>query len=126
MPAVGAPGSFAVMTAPDAQPGFEAIVPPGSPGVTRWPRASCCASRLPSCARPSVACPLLVCVCEPTRPPRRRCDQDGRCAPRGEVLRYPVGHFEIYWRAVRAGRRRPDGLPAAPPGPGRLLAAAVR
>jgi poly(3-hydroxyalkanoate) synthetase len=45
----------------------------------------------------SVACPLLVCVCEgdQTAPPRAAIKM-GERAPRGEVLRYPVGHFEIY------------------------------
>ena len=120
MPAVGAPGSFAVMTAPDAQPGFEAIVPPGSP----WRNEVAArvmlrvATYRPVRSAASVACPLLVCVCErdQTTPPGAAIKM-GERAPRGEVLRYPVGHFEIYRRrAVRAGRRRPDGLPAAPPG----------
>jgi uncharacterized protein len=46
---------------------------------------------------PSVACPLLVCVCErdSTTPPGAAIKM-GERAPRGEVLRYPVGHFEIY------------------------------
>ena len=45
----------------------------------------------------SVACPLLVCVCErdQTTPPGAAIKM-GERAPRGEVLRYPVGHFEIY------------------------------
>jgi fermentation-respiration switch protein FrsA (DUF1100 family) len=46
---------------------------------------------------PSVACPLLVCVCErdSTTPPGAAIKM-GERAPHGEVLRYPVGHFEIY------------------------------
>ena len=120
MPAVGAPGSFAVMTAPDAQPGFEAIVPPGSP----WRNEVAArimlrvATYRPVRSAASVACPLLVCVCErdQTTPPGAAIKM-GERAPRGEVLRYPVGHFEIYLgepfeQAVAA----PDGLPAAPPG----------
>jgi pimeloyl-ACP methyl ester carboxylesterase len=48
-------------------------------------------------AAPSVACPLLVCVCErdSTTSPDAAIRM-GERAPRGEVLRYPVGHFEIY------------------------------
>ena len=99
MPAVGAPGSFAVMTAPDAQPGFEAIVPPGS----RWRNEVAArvmlrvATYRPVRSAASVACPLLVCVCEgdQTTPPGAAIKM-GERAPRGEVLRYPVGHFEIY------------------------------
>ena len=99
MPAVGPPGSFAVMTAPDAQPGLEAIVAPGS----RWRNEVSARVMLrvvtyrPVRAAPSVACPLLVCVCErdSTTSPDAAIRM-GERAPRGEVLRYPVGHFEIY------------------------------
>ena len=100
MPAVGAPGSFAVMTAPDAQPGFDGDRPAGLALAQRGGRArSCCASRptVPVRSAASVACPLLVCVCErdQTTPPGAAIKM-GERAPRGEVLRYPVGHFEIY------------------------------
>jgi uncharacterized protein len=99
MPAVGAPGSFAVMTAADAQPGMEAIVRQGS----RWRNEVAArvmlrvATYRPVRSAPSVACPLLVCVCErdSTTPPGAAIKM-GERAPRGEVLRYPVGHFEIY------------------------------
>jgi pimeloyl-ACP methyl ester carboxylesterase len=99
MPAVGAPGSFAVMTAPDAQPGFDALVPQGSP----WRNEVAArimlrvATYRPVRSAASVACPLLVCVCEgdQTTPPGAAIKM-GERAPRGEVLRYPVGHFEIY------------------------------
>jgi hypothetical protein len=41
--------------------------------------------------------PLLICVCDndattPTAPAVKA----GERAPRGEVLRYPYGHFDIY------------------------------
>ena len=99
MPAVGAPGSFAVMTAPDAQPGFDALVAQGSP----WRNEVAArimlrvATYRPVRSAASVACPLLVCVCEgdQTTPPGAAIKM-GERAPRGEVLRYPVGHFEIY------------------------------
>jgi uncharacterized protein len=58
MPAVGPAGTFAVMTAPDAKAGFDAIVPPDSP--------------------PGPAVKMA------------------ERAPRGEVARFPIGHFEIY------------------------------
>src|SRR4051812_11742611 len=63
MPAFVPPGSFAVMTAPDAQPGFEAIVPPGSP----WRNEVAArvmlrvATYRPVRSAASVICPLLVC-----------------------------------------------------------------
>jgi pimeloyl-ACP methyl ester carboxylesterase len=99
MPAVGPPGSFAVMTKPDAGPGFEAIVPAGS----RWRNEVAARVMLrvgtyrPVRSAPSVACPLLVCVCEhdSTTPPSAAIKM-GERAPRGEVIRYPIGHFDIY------------------------------
>ena len=60
----------------------------------------------------SVACPLLVCVCEgdQTTPPGAAIKM-GERAPRGEVLRYPVGHFEIY-SASRSSRPSPPRRPS--------------
>jgi uncharacterized protein len=99
MPAVGPPGSFAVMTQPDAQPGFEAIVPAGS----RWRNEVAARVMLriapyrPVRSATAVACPLLVCVCEgDTTTPPGAAIKMGERAPRGEVVRYPIGHFEIY------------------------------
>ena len=99
MPAVGPPGSFAVMTKPDAQPGLEAIVPAGS----RWRNEVAArvmlrvASYRPVRSAPSVACPLLVCVCDhDTTTPPAAAVKMGERAPRGEVIRYPIGHFDIY------------------------------
>jgi uncharacterized protein len=99
MPAVGPPGSFAVMTQPDAQPGFEAIVPAGS----RWRNEVAARVMLriapyrPVRSAASVTCPLLVCVCEgDTTTPPGAAVKMGERAPRGEVLRYPIGHFDIY------------------------------
>src|SRR3954452_6594530 len=94
------------------------------PGATRWPPASCCAARptLP-CARPPPQPTRLghlpadrrLVRGRPDHPAERR-DQDGRAraAWRGPALSgRPLR--DLSRRAGRAGRRRPDGLPAAPP-----------
>lgn len=99
MPAVGAPGSFAGMTAPEAEPGFTALVPPGS----RWRNEVAARVMLhvptyrPVAQASKVRCPLLVCVCDrdETTPPAAAARMAQR-APRGEAKHYPVGHFEIY------------------------------
>jgi uncharacterized protein len=99
IPAVGPPGSFAVMTKPDAQPGLEAIVPAGS----RWRNEVAARVMLrvalyrPVRSAAKVACPLLVCVCErdTTTPPGPAIEM-ARSAPRGELAQYPIGHFDIY------------------------------
>lgn len=99
IPAVGPPGSFAVMTAPEAEPGFEAIVPHGS----RWENRVAGRIMLTITAyRPTrhaadLRMPLLVAVCDAdaTTPPGPAVKVAER-APRGELVRYPYGHFDIY------------------------------
>jgi uncharacterized protein len=98
-PAVGEPGTLAAMTEPDAKPGFDAIVPPESLWRNEF------AARLmlrfpfyrPGLKSQQLTMPLLVCVCEndTTTPPASTIKAAGR-APRGELRRYPYGHFDIY------------------------------
>src|SRR5215208_487745 len=98
-PAVGEPGTLAAMTEPDAKPGFEAIVAPESLWRNEF------AARLmlrfpfyrPGLTTAHLAMPLLVCVCEndTTTPPGSTIKAAHR-APRGELRRYPHGHFDFY------------------------------
>lgn len=97
--AVGNPGTFAAMTGADAKPGFEALVPPESLWRNEF------AARLmlrfpfyrPGLKTTRLSMPLLVCVCEndTTTPPESTIKAAKR-APRGELRRYPYGHFDIY------------------------------
>jgi len=98
-PAVGEPGTLAAMTAADAKPGFEAIVPPES--LWRNEFAVRLMLRFPF-YRPGLKAaqlnmPVLVCVCEndTTTPPAPTVKAAER-APRGELRSYPYGHFDIY------------------------------
>lgn len=101
VPAVGPPGSVAAMTSPDAEPGFRSIVPPGS----RW-RNEVAARVLLRLDRPvgsarRVRCPLLVCACDRDAvTPVGGAIRIAERAPRGELVRYPIGHFEIYTGAA--------------------------
>ena len=99
VPAVGAPGTVAAMTAPDAQPGLAAIVGPES--LWRNEFAARLMLRFPF-YRPvrtarRLTMPVLVCVCDSdtTAPPGSTVTTAER-APRGELRRYPYGHFDIY------------------------------
>ena len=109
IPVVGPPGSYAVMTAPEAEPGFAEVVAPQS----RWQNAVGARVMLsvgrwrPVVAARSLQAPLLVCICDEdqTTPPGPAL-QMALNAPRGEVVHYPIGHFDIYTgedfeRAVR-------------------------
>lgn len=99
IPAAGPPGSFAAMTEPDALSGFAAIVPPDS--LWRNEIAARVMLSLPTFRPVRVASrltmPVLFCVCDhdTTTPPSSTVKAAGR-APRGELRRYPYGHFAIY------------------------------
>ena len=45
-----------------------------------------------------VRCPLFVAICDrdETTPPEPAAKLAEK-APRGELVRYPIGHFDIYW-----------------------------
>jgi dienelactone hydrolase len=95
----GPPGEVALMTSPDAYPGYLALMPDGVE-VRNEVTARIGVKLLPY--RPGrlaakVTCPILFCICEhdtvaPAKPTRRY----AATAPRGEVKLYPEGHFEIY------------------------------
>lgn len=95
----GPPGSLAVMTSPDADPGFRAIVPADS----RW-RGEVAARIMLNVGRyrpirdaRKVRCPLLLCVCDEDQvTPPESAVKAALSAPQGELRRYPIGHFEIY------------------------------
>ena len=99
IPAVGAPGTFAAMTEPDALSGFTAIVGPDS----LWRNEI--AARLmltmpgyrPVRAAERLTMPVLFCVCDAdtTTPPSSTITA-AESAPRGELRRYPYGHFAIH------------------------------
>lgn len=95
---VGAPGTLAAMSTPDAQPGYEAITGPTwrnevparfglTAGLYRPGRE---AARLP--------CPILVQIADrdATAPVRAAQDAAWLATGRAEVRTYPIGHFDIY------------------------------
>jgi dienelactone hydrolase len=99
IPAVGAPGTFAVMTTPDSEPGFKALLPPD----TNWENrvAGRIALRVgmyrPGRAAAKLPGPALFCVCDrDSLAPAEATVRFARSAPRGEIKRYPLGHFDIY------------------------------
>lgn len=99
VPAVGPPGTLAVMTTPDAQPGFERMTPPESLWENRV------AARIllhviryrPGRSALRLSHPALFCVCEKdTVTPAGPTLAYAASAQHGETKRYPVGHFDIY------------------------------
>lgn len=99
VPAVGPPGSFAMMSTPDAEPGFSGLTPAQTGWVNRVSARVGLAIGLyrPGRAVARLTCPVLFCVCERDAiTPAPRTLRYVATASRGEVRRYPVGHFDIY------------------------------
>jgi pimeloyl-ACP methyl ester carboxylesterase len=99
MAAVGEPGAVAAMTAPEAKPGFDALVGENS----KWRNEV--AARLmlrfafyrPRLKAAKLKMPLLMCLCDkdattPVAPALKAAER----APHSELRRYPYGHFDIY------------------------------
>ncbi len=103
IPAVNPPGGFAAMTAPEAQPGFEGIVPEGSDWRNEFAARQMLTLPLyrPVAKAKRLTMPLLVCVCDndETTLPKPAAKLAAR-APHGEAKHYPHGHFDIYHDAA--------------------------
>ena len=97
--AVGPPGSLAVMTTPDAEPGFRAIDPTGS--TWRNEAAARIALRVAS-YRPGrhagqISAPILFAIAQDDAiTPVPLAQAAAARAPHAEVRTYPGGHFDIY------------------------------
>jgi pimeloyl-ACP methyl ester carboxylesterase len=99
IPLAAKPGLLALMNAPDALPGYLALVPPGgtfvnevaarvAPTIT-WYRPGRAAKRVKS--------PILFCITDhDTVTPAEETLAYARTAPRGEIKQYDAGHFDIY------------------------------
>lgn len=99
VPSYGPPGSTALMTSPDSEPGVRALIPEGHdvPSEVAARFAVQIARHFPGRSARNVACPILFAICEsdavaPPGPTQKYAAQ----APRGEVKLYDAGHFDIY------------------------------
>lgn len=99
IPLAGPPGSVALMNAPDALPGYEALLPPET--TFRNEVAARVAPTImtyrPGRAVKKIKLPILFCVSntDSVTPPAQTL-RYARTAPRGEVRRYDAGHFDFY------------------------------
>ncbi|MGQ9573864.1 MAG: alpha/beta hydrolase [Thermoguttaceae bacterium] len=98
VPIVGPPGSLALMTTADAEPGYRAI----APRDFRWESAARIAVLLafyrPIRSARHIRCPVLIQIClHDSVAPRRAAEATLRAlGKRGHVQRYALGHFEVY------------------------------
>ena len=98
VPIVGPPGSLAAMTTPDAEPGFLAIAPPDFRNEVCARICLNVASYRPGLKTDRLSCPILVCACDKdsVAPVEAAAAAVCRAGARGELRRYPIGHFDIY------------------------------
>ncbi|GAA4100580.1 alpha/beta hydrolase [Nocardioides kongjuensis] len=95
----GAPGEKALMTAPDALPGYQALVPEGTTFVNEVAArvAPTITWHRPGKAARKVKVPILFCVCDhDSVTPAEETLAYARSAPKGEIKSYDAGHFDIY------------------------------
>ncbi|HSS25220.1 MAG TPA: alpha/beta fold hydrolase [Mycobacterium sp.] len=99
IPIAAPPGRLALMNAPDALPGYEALMPAGATFVNQ------AAARVvptittyrPGRAAKKINFPILFCVSDTdTVTPPAQTLAYARTAPRGEIKRYDAGHFDFY------------------------------
>ena len=99
IPLAGAPGSVALMNAPDALPGYQSLLPPRM--TFRNEAAARVAPTImayrPGRSAKKINFPILFCVSntDSVTPPAQTL-RYARTAPRGEIKRYDAGHFEFY------------------------------
>jgi dienelactone hydrolase len=95
----GSPGERALMTAPDALPGYLALVPEGTTFVNEVTArvAPTITRHRPGKAAKNVTMPILYCIPDhdSVTPPEETV-AFARTAPKGEIKRYDAGHFDIY------------------------------
>lgn len=96
---VGKRGDAALMTPPDAKPGYEALVPPGHepPGKVAARVALRIPFYYPGRSAAALECPALFCVAmKDSVAPSRSTIWHVRKARQGRIKRYRTGHFDLY------------------------------
>ena len=96
----GIPHSAALMTAPDAMPGYLKLVPKGVafPNKVAARIALQITTYFPGRLARDLACPTLFCVCEPdTVAPSKATLRHALKARHGQINLYREGHFDIYF-----------------------------
>lgn len=98
LPVVGAPGTMAVLTTPDSEPGYFAITPPDWVNQISLGWMLTLPLFRPNVIAAKLHCPVLFCIAEHDAvvPPAAVEDAAKRAGAKATVCRYPRGHFEIY------------------------------
>ncbi|MBI3226079.1 MAG: alpha/beta hydrolase [Mycolicibacterium cosmeticum] len=99
IPLAGPPGSVALMNAPDALPGYQALLPPDTTfrnQVAARVTPTVMAYR-PGRSAKKIKFPILFCISNTDSvTPAVQTLRYARTAPRGEIKCYDAGHFDFY------------------------------
>ena len=99
IPIAAPPGSLGLMNAPDALPGYAALMPAGTTFVNEAAArvVPTIAAYRPGRAAKTINFPILFCVSntDTVTPPTQTLAY-ARTAPRSEIKRYEAGHFDFY------------------------------
>jgi pimeloyl-ACP methyl ester carboxylesterase len=95
---VGAPGSVAVMSAADAEPGYRAIAGPSWRNEVAARIMLTAGTYRPGLQADRLPCPILVQIADrdSVAPVKAAQDAAWLATGRSEVRTYPIGHFDIY------------------------------
>jgi uncharacterized protein len=98
IPIAGEPGTVAAMSAADAKPGYDSIVPPGFVNGVAARIALFLGTYRPYRYASRLPCPILIQICEQDSvAPASAADKAAKLAgDRAEVQRYPFWHFDVY------------------------------
>jgi pimeloyl-ACP methyl ester carboxylesterase len=101
IPIVGQPGELAMMSSADADAGYRALAPPGFRFEVAARIALFAGLYRPVNHATQAQCPVLVQICEhdSVAPASAAEETVRRLGAKGEVKRYPIGHFEPYFGA---------------------------
>lgn len=101
IPIVARPGEVGAMTSADAWDGYLRLAPPGFRNEVTARTALLVPLFRPILDAAAVNCPALLQVCEQDSvAPVAAVDKAAARMPKAEVVRYPVGHFDVYFGAA--------------------------
>jgi dienelactone hydrolase len=100
IPIVAKPGEVGAMTSADAWDGYLNLVTPGFRNEVTARTALLVPLFRPVTDAPRVKCPALLQICEKDSvAPVSAVEQAARRIAKAEVVRYPIGHFDVYFGA---------------------------
>lgn len=99
----GRPGEIAAMASEDSYEGYLALLPQGAPNKVAARIGATLGLFRPVNVASRVKCPALVLICEKdTVAPVSAAEKAAAKMPQAEVVRFPIGHFDIYQGEARA------------------------